>query len=93
MIAMFSWPEKDVVEVLDYSLDWSARLGADDTIVTSVWLVPAGLTKTSESKTTSKVTVWISGGTKDTEYIIKNTITTSLGRVIVATAKLTVVEK
>lgn len=69
------WPNKDPDEVLDYVIDWTARL-AGDTIVTSTWEVPTGLTKGSDSATASTTTVWLSGGTLNERYEITNRIVT-----------------
>ena len=70
---------KDPNAVLDYSVDWAKWLDGD-TIATSVWTVPAGLTKVSDTNTTTKTTVWLSGGTADQSYTVTNRITTTGGR-------------
>jgi len=70
---------KDPNAVLDYSVDWSRWLDGD-TIATSVWTVPAGLTKVSDANTTTKTTAWLSGGTADQSYTVTNRITTTGGR-------------
>lgn len=70
---------KDPQAVLDYGFDWSAWLDSD-TIATSGWIVPDGLTEVSESNTTTTTTVWLSGGTASTTYRVVNTITTAGGR-------------
>jgi hypothetical protein len=61
------WPTKDPDEILDCKLDWSARLDGD-TINTSTWIVPTGITKTSDTKTTSTTTIWLQGGTLGQTY-------------------------
>jgi hypothetical protein len=75
------WPVKDPDEVLDYQVDWTEKL-ATDTIATSTWIVPAGLTKDSDSNTPTKTTIWLSGGTPGEQYGITNRITTTGGRTI-----------
>lgn len=70
---------KDPSAVLDYQCDWSAWLGSD-TIVSSTWTVPSGITKTSSTNTTTTATVWLSGGTADVNYECVNTIVTAGGR-------------
>lgn len=70
---------KDPNAVLDYSIDWTVWLGSD-TISTSAWTVPSGLTKDSDSKTTLITTAWLSGGTAGTDYIVTNRIVTAAGR-------------
>lgn len=72
---------KDPNATLDYERDWGPWLAGDgDTIVSSEWIVPDGLTKDSQSTTTTVATVWLSGGTAGQAYEITNRITTSQGR-------------
>ena len=78
MAARWTTP-KDPNEVLDYSIDWTGPL-AGDTIATSTWTVPAGLTSGADSKTDTRTTVWLSGGTENASYELLNRITTAGGR-------------
>ena len=71
--------EKDPDAVKDYSIDWSAWLG-EDTIDTSTWSVPDGITKDDDSNTTTSTTIWVSGGTAGQEYKLVNHIVTAAGR-------------
>ena len=71
---------KDPDAVLDYGFDWSNWLQADETISVSTWTVATGLTKDSDSKTTTETKIWFSGGTAGTTYLVTNHITTSDGR-------------
>jgi len=68
---------KDPEAVLDYEVDWSTWLGAD-TISTSTWVVPAGLTEDSSSNTTTTATIVVSGGSVGS-YTATNRITTAAG--------------
>lgn len=70
---------KDPNAVLDYQIDWSTWLGAD-TIATSTWTVPTGLTKDGDTSTTTTATIWLSGGTAGVTYHIVNHIVTAGGR-------------
>jgi hypothetical protein len=70
---------KDPDAVLDYAVDWAAWLGTD-TIATSTWTVPTGLTKTTDTKTATLATVWLSGGTDGSDYQVANKIVTAGGR-------------
>ena len=70
---------KDPQAVLDYAVDWATWLGSD-TITSSAFTVGTGLTKDSQATTTTKATVWLSGGTDGTDYQVTNTITTAGGR-------------
>jgi len=75
------WPDKDPDDILDYAVSWAARL-AGDTIVSSTWIVPDGITKDSDSKTDTVTTIWLSGGSVGTKYTLVNRITTAAGRQI-----------
>lgn len=76
--------EKRAAEVKDYGIDWSDRLlvngVAGDTISTSTWVVETGITKASDSATTTTTTVWLSGGTEGVEYTLTNRVVTAQGR-------------
>jgi len=70
---------KDPDAVLDYQNDWSDWLG-DDTISTSNWIVPSGITENSDAKTSTTTTIWLSGGTAGESYSIVNRIVTTNSR-------------
>lgn len=70
---------KDPEAVLDYTIDWSAWLD-DDTIVTSTWDVESGIVDDSDSNTATTTTIWLSGGTLDTNYSLTNHIVTAADR-------------
>jgi hypothetical protein len=67
---------KDPNAILDYAIDWSAWLGTD-TIASSTWTVPTGITKVSDTNTTTKTTIWLSGGTAGQVYTLTNRIVTT----------------
>lgn len=88
------WPSpKDPDETLDFQIDWSTRLDTGDTIVTSTWIIPDGLTKQSDGKTTNATTVWLMGGTAGTSYLVLNRVVTANGRTLDQTGKLKVKDK
>lgn len=70
---------KDPNAKLDYVMDWSDWLGTD-TIASSTWVTPAGLTATAPTNTTTTATVWLEAGTVGTQYLVTNRITTAGGR-------------
>lgn len=72
--------DKDPQAVLDYTLDWSAWLQTGETITSSSWFAPVGLTKDAESHTDDSATVWLSGGTASQDYLVTCEVTTSEGR-------------
>lgn len=90
------FPFKDPQEVLDYTLDWSERLGSD-TISTSAWsfaVDPDGaLDIDTDSKTSTTTTVWLSGGTLLEVYELTNHIVTAGGREMEQTCKIRVKAK
>lgn len=72
---------KDPQAILDYNIDWEEWLNGD-TVLTSVWTVPAGLINYGTNTIPSGlVTVWIGSGTIGTIYELVNRITTAGGRV------------
>jgi hypothetical protein len=85
-----NWPApKDPDEIKDYVVDWSDLLG-EDTIAASIWIIPDGLTKTSDSNTGATATIWLSSGVAGTSYALVNRITTAGGRTYDRTIKLKV---
>ena len=86
------WPNKDPDEVLDYEIDWTDRL-AGDTISTSTWTVPAGITKDSDVKTDSTTTIWLSSGTLGATYQVLNRIVTTDGRTMDQTVSISISDK
>lgn len=71
---------KDPNSVLDYTVDWTSWLSTSETISTSTWVVPAGITQSSASNTTTSATIFLSGGTASTTYKVVNRITTNQSR-------------
>jgi hypothetical protein len=72
--------EKAPGAALDYEVDWSQWLGID-TISSVTWTVPAGLTLQSQTNTATAATVWLAGGTIDTDYVVTCRIQTAAGRI------------
>lgn len=71
---------KDPHAVLDYVFNWSDWLQDGDTIVSRVVTVGTGITKDSDSESAGIVTIWLSGGTHGSDYLVACEITTTLGR-------------
>lgn len=90
-MASLTWPDKDPDEILDYELDWTARL-AGDLIVTSTWIMPTvspgNLTKETDSFTTTSTFIWLSAGLLGSNYSLVNRITTLGGRRMDQTVRL-----
>lgn len=71
--------EKDADATLDYKFDMTNWLDGD-TIASHTVTVDTGITKNSDAKTTTDVTVWLSGGTAGSSYKVTCRITTAGGR-------------
>lgn len=69
---------KDPQETRLFKMDWSAPLGTD-TITSSSWVVPAGLTITANGVVSgnTKTYVILSGGEAGKSYTVTNTVVTS----------------
>lgn len=89
---MLTWPNKDPDEVLDYQIDWSERLGVDN-IVTSLWIIPTGITKDSETFALKNTYIWLSAGVLGSLYTLTNRVTTSGGRTMDQSVRLRIAEK
>ena len=94
-MAFPKWPDKDPDEVLDYYIDWSDRLTGTDTINTSTWIVPAGITKDSDaiSSPADRTVIWLSSGTEGTTYEVQNRVVTVGGRTMDQTVRLKIKTK
>jgi hypothetical protein len=71
---------KDPDAVLDYKMDWADWLNSTDTIIASSWVAGTGLTVDSNTNSGTYTTVWLSGGTAGSTYLVTNSIETSEGR-------------
>lgn len=72
---------KDPDANLPFGVDWSGWLAEGDTIVTSTWIVPVGLTMGVDGVDGGQATVWLSGGTAGENYTVTNRVVTSGGMV------------
>ena len=71
---------KDPDETLDYTVDWTEFLGAD-TIHSVTWTVPVGIVNVTTNFTDTTATIWISGGTLGSRYMINCMITSHANRI------------
>jgi len=83
---------KDPDSILDYTIDWSDWLGSD-TIISSNWTVPTGITQGSVSNTDTATTIWLSGGVVGKTYSVVNRIETAGGRTDDRTITIVIREK
>ena len=70
---------KDPDAMEDFTLFWSPQLEGQ-TIASSVWIVPAGITEGANTKDATSTTIRLSGGTEASDYVLTNRITTPAGR-------------
>lgn len=84
---------KDPNATLDYTVDWADWMPAGDSITTVTWVVPAGLTKTTQTNTATAATAWLSGGTVGARYVVVCRITTVDGRIDDRTLQIDVQER
>lgn len=84
MATMF---RKDVNDIVDFTIDWSALLETGETILTSTYtfftvakIITTDITEDSSMSTDTTTTIFIAGGVVDTTYLVANQITTSGGR-------------
>jgi hypothetical protein len=71
----------------DYTVEWEDWLNGD-VLATSTWVVPAGLTSSSNSIAGTNTIIWLAGGSLGGEYECENTVTTVGGRTDVAIARI-----
>jgi hypothetical protein len=82
MTAPLAWDSKDPDDIDDFDIDWSARLVTDETISTSTWLLPSGITRVSDTNTATTTTIILAAGSAGALYTLTNRITTSGGRTL-----------
>lgn len=70
--------KKDPNATLDYTFDWTDFLAPiGDTIASVTWVLSTGLTKVSQSNTTTTATAFVSGGTVGDTATLTCRITTN----------------
>ena len=84
---------KDPDAVLDYTLDWATWLDTDTLTGTPTWTVQSGLTKDSQSNTSTAATAWLSGGVAGMNYMVSCRITTAAGRTDERSIRIKCVER
>jgi hypothetical protein len=80
---------KDPNDIVNYTINWATWLGSD-TISTSAWTVPSGITESSSTSTSTTAIIKLSGGTAGEIYTLTNRITTSASETKDQTIKIKV---
>ena len=73
---------------LDYGFDWNPWLATGENISISTWDVDVALSQSNAQVISNVTSVFVAGGVAGTSYKLKNTITTTDGRVDSRTIKL-----
>jgi hypothetical protein len=90
---MLTWPNKDPSDVSDFAIDWAKHLDAGDSLQSATWsATPAGLTLGASSIAAGKASVWLSGGTAGTTYVVTCQAITTQGRTFERSARLFVTD-
>lgn len=86
--------KKDPDATLDYTVDWTAYLAAiADTITSVTWVLSTGITKVSQSNTSTTATIFVSGGVEGSSETMTCRITTAGGRIDDRTIALKIVSR
>lgn len=88
--------KKDPNALRKYTISWSRWLASQsdgEQLDGSEWIVPEGLTLVQEAFDTTKVVLWLSGGTLGATYQVVNRITTNIGQIEDATIEIFMEEK
>jgi hypothetical protein len=89
-----SFYKKDPDAVLDYTVDWGPYLTPlSDTILSVTWITSAGLTKVSDTHTTTAATAFVSGGVLDEVETLTCRIVTAGGRTDDRTLSIKIVSR
>ena len=83
---------KSPSERVTFSVNWAAYLNTD-TITSSVWVVPTGVTQVSVTNTTSQANIMLQGGTLGKIYRLLNRITTSANEIVDQSIDVEIIEK
>lgn len=88
------FPDKDPNEILDYEVNWTARLEGD-VISSSTWIMPVGnsLAKKSDAFSATTTSIWLQDGDVDTDVTLINRVLTVSGRQFDQSINLKIVEK
>jgi hypothetical protein len=83
---------KSPSERVTFSVNWAAYLSSD-TITSSVWIVPTGITQVSVSNTSTQANIMLQGGTLGKIYRLLNRITTSSNEIVDQSVDIEIIEK
>ena len=86
--------DKDPDDVVDYGFDYVNWLETGEEISgTPTWTVPSGLTKASQTNTTTTATAFFSGGTVGRTYLVSCKISTTASRTLERSFRVHVKQK
>ena len=71
---------KTATEIVDITFNWAPTLNVGDSIVTSAWSVPSGITGGNQSSTSTTTSIRLSSGSTALFYPIINTVSLASGQ-------------
>ena len=81
---------KTSTEIIDITFNWAPTLSVGDSIVTSAWTVPTGITGSNQSSTSATTSIRLSSGSTAMIYPLINTVTLASGQRYVAPLNATI---
>lgn len=89
---IFAKRTQDPQDTRIWAFNWADFLTerSSTTISSATWTVPSGLTKVSESNTTTTATVKVSGGTHGSDYVLTCTAVLANGETVERSFQLSV---
>ncbi len=81
---------KTATEIVDLVMNWETALDSGDSIVTSAWSVPTGITASNLSSTAYTTSLRLSSGTTGRPYALINTVTLTSGQKYQAPLSVTI---
>jgi hypothetical protein len=83
---------KSPSERITFSVIWSDYLNTD-TIVSSSWIIPAGITQVSANYNSSQANVMLQGGILGKIYRVTNRITSSASEIVDQSIDIEIIDK
>ena len=84
---------KDKDSSVDYMIDWTEWLSTNETIASSAWTLPTGLTEDNADFDDDSSSIMVSGGSNGVVYSAVCTATTNQGRTVQRRVALRVEER
>jgi hypothetical protein len=83
---------KSPTEKVVFAVDWADYLVAD-TITSSTWILPSGITQVTSNFTATRANIMLQGGTLGATYRVTNRINTSAGEIVEQSVDIQLITK